>query len=197
METTPQAIIKEVSSKLHRDVLKLHGFKKTAYVWTREGDWLKIIDLQLSRWNSSEEARLTLNLGVFIPNLYRAMRSHPVPDKPKEFHCDVRTRIGMLLPRGTDRWWTVTAASKAQDLFDELSADLLDTGIPWLDGLHCYESVAAELLLQKNPFKAAVVLKLDGRDDEAAKLMRTAREKAHKLALPELVRVAKALGIPV
>jgi hypothetical protein len=196
METTAQAVIKEVASRLHSDLLKPRGFKKTAYTWIREDEWPKLINLQLSKWNSSEEARFTVNLGVFIPELHNAAGSYPVTGQPKEPDCDVRSRIGMLLPPGTDKWWEVSAASDEGKLFDEVIADLVEVGLPWLDRLHDYTTVAEVLIGQKNSFMAAIALKLDGRDNEAAEAMAAAHAKANKLALPKLKRIAEAQGIP-
>ena len=197
METTAQAVIKEIASSLHSTVLKPRGFKKNAFTWIRHDEWPKLINLQLSQRNTSAEARFTLNLGVYIPELHNASGSYPVTGDPKEPDCDVRSRIGMLLPQGTDKWWDVSTATDCGSLFDEVSANLVEVGLPWLDGLRDYATAAAALMGQKNPFMAAIALKLDGREDEAAKAMMAAHAKANKLALPKLKRIAEAQGIPI
>ncbi len=197
MEAAPQAIIKDVIAMLHRDVLKPLKFKKSGNTWIREDDWPKLVNVQLSKSNTSDEARFTFNLGVFIQALHDAAGAYPVSGSPKERDCDVRTRIGMLLPSGTDKWWNVSRSSNTHELFDAVRADLIETGIPWLDSLKDYPVVAAELARQKNPFMSAIALKLDGRVDAAAQAMKAAHAKANKLALPKLRRIANAQGIPI
>lgn len=194
---TPQAIIKELASRLHSDFLRPRGFKKSAYTWRREDEWPKLINLQLSKSNTSEEARFTLNLGVFIPELHNAAGSYPVTGKPMEPDCDVRSRIGMLLPSGTDKWWDVSPASNGARLFDKVSGDLMEVGLPWLEGLRDLPTVAETLMAQRNPFMAAIALKLGGRDDEATEAMTAAHAKANKLALPKLKRIANAQNISI
>ena len=197
MENTTQSIIKELVARLHGDILKPRGFKKSAHTWIRTDGWSKLINLQLSKSNTSAEASFTLNLGVFIRELHDAAGSYSVTGEPKEPDCDIRTRVGMLLPSGTDKWWKVTPASNTGRLFDEVSADLIDAGLPWLESLQDYSTVATELMRQKNHFLAAIAHKLDGRGDAAAESMEMARAKANKLALPKLKMIAEALGIPL
>lgn len=197
MEITSQTVIKEVAARLHSDVLKPRGFKKSSYTWIRAGEWAQLVNLQLSKLNTSKEASFTINLGVFVRELHEAAGSYPVTGEPKEPDCDIRSRIGMLHSPEIDKWWDVNTASDPETLFNEVSADLIETGLPWLESLSDYPKVSAELMRQKKLFMAAIALKLDGRDTEAAEAMKMAYEKANKLALPKLKRIAKARGISI
>src|SRR5881296_2919360 len=46
---------------------------------------------------------LTLNLGVFVPEVARVDQETP-PKSVREYHCCIRTRLGELGPEGRDLW---------------------------------------------------------------------------------------------
>lgn len=197
MERTAQIVIKELASRVHLEVLKAKGFKKTANTWIRKDEWPKLINLQLSQWNSAREANFTINLGVFIPELHTVSESYPVKGNLKELDCGIRSRIGTLLPLRKDKWWTVGMEDDSNRLFDEVCADLVSVGLPWLENLKDFLVVAEELKSQKQWFMAGLAYKLAGDDCLATELMTKAHAKANKFALPKLKRVAAKQGIPI
>ena len=61
----------------------------------------------MSQSNTSEEGRITLNLGVYYPAIARLSGTPPTTSLPKEYDCTLRRRIGTLMERGEDYWWRV------------------------------------------------------------------------------------------
>jgi len=69
---TPQDIIKAMVASLHQRHLKPLGFRKSGTTRIRPVEWKHVMNVQLSKWNSSEEAQFTLNLGISIEPLHGA-----------------------------------------------------------------------------------------------------------------------------
>lgn len=154
-----------------------------------------MINVQLSKWNSSDEAQFTVNLGISIDALHAATESLPLKGTLKEYDCDVRARIGQLLPTKQDTWWTVTPDSDAVNLSDDVFAKIAEHGLPWFERLNNYAAVGDEFMIQKNPFKAAVAYQLGGNSSAAAEAMGQALGGANSHVRPKLQRIAFSQGI--
>ena len=194
--TTAQECIKAMVVSLHQRHLKGLGFRKNANTWVRGADWSEVINLQLSQWNSSEEAKLTLNLGISIAPLHSLVGGLPLKGTLKEYNCDVRSRIGRLYPHKMDKWWTVTLATDVVHLADELFSELDAFGLPWFHRLSNYAALAEEFVGKKQWFMAAAAQLLNGNRAEAAASMEEAFLTSNELALPKLKRWAEANSIP-
>jgi hypothetical protein len=156
-----------------------------------------VINLQLSKWNSSEEAKVTLNFGIFVEDLHKAAERPPLEGSLKEYNCEVRCRIGQLHSDQLDKWWPVTPSSRATALADELFAEIEIYGLSWFGRLSTYAAIAEEFEIRRNPFMAALALVLKGDRVEAEKRMAQAFSTANKVALPYLRRIAMAHSIPI
>jgi hypothetical protein len=90
-------------------LLEAHGFRASRDFFRRqtEGMW-SVIDVQKSRWNSPEEARFTLNAGLYVPGVLNTYASRPEPTQPGPGDCCVSARVGMLMPSQKDTWWRVS-----------------------------------------------------------------------------------------
>jgi len=192
---TPQNIINAMVASLHQRHLKPLGFRKSGTTWIRPTEWKHVINVQLSKWNSSEEAQFTVNLGISIDPLHAATEALPLKGALKEYDCDVRARIGQLLPTKQDKWWTVSPDIDPEGLADDVFTNLVKHALPWFEHLSSYEAVASEFLRQKIPFKAAIAYRLAGDADSAATAMAQAIDQANPQVLPKLRRIAVAQGI--
>lgn len=193
----PQDVIKAMVSLLHRDHLKGLGFGKTGSTWTRSLEWPQVINIQLSQFNSSEEAKFTVNIGVSIPPLRAIWGGPPLKSPLKEYDCDLRARIGSLLPDKHDKWWEVTKTSDATHLAQAVFHDIDQHALPWLDKLAVYQGLAQEFNSRKQLAKAAVAFHLAGDQATARATMDEAFAEANPAALPMLRRLARTCGIPV
>lgn len=117
--------------------LKSQGFTKRSYVYTKrlsEVWWL--IDVQRSRWNTTQEYEFTMNLGVYVPGFYTILRGED-PERPTVADCVFNLRPNNLLGEQTDRWWVLRMDDEMPDLVDqaigrELVGLLQDYGLPFL-----------------------------------------------------------------
>jgi hypothetical protein len=89
-------------------ILKPLGFVKRGQVYRKQLPELWwVMDVQRSRWNTSQECDFTCNVGIHVPNV-RSMYypEYPEPELPDVPHCIINARIGALNPdRELDLWW--------------------------------------------------------------------------------------------
>jgi hypothetical protein len=120
--TITQAVKLGLAPVLHKD-----GFKKRGthfYQITPESNRLVLV--QSSQRNTSSHSRFTIELGLYFPAIDAVMNqtwTKPGAEQwnPKIYNCQMRQRIGFLMPAGCDYWWTVTPSSNASDLATELA----------------------------------------------------------------------------
>ncbi|MBK1817335.1 DUF4304 domain-containing protein [Luteolibacter yonseiensis] len=177
--------------------MKPLNFSKSGSSWIRGNTWLNVINLQLSQWNSAEEAKFTINLGISIPELHSALESLPFKGSVKEYDCDIRLRIGRLLPKQTDFWWAVTMGTQPAELTKEVFAYIEQYALPWFDRLTDYNSLAAEFMEEKSPFKAALAFNLAGDSSSAERALTEALKTSNIHSLPKLKRIATKQGIQI
>jgi len=194
---TAQEVIKEAVSSLHGRHMKGLGFRKEGNTWIRGSRWPQLINIQLSSSNTSDEARITMNLGVFVEELRQALGESPLKGKLKEYDCSPQVRIGRLRADGQDHWWMVTPSTAPDALAEELFAEIAGRGIPWLESLDSFEGLAREFEKEKTHFKAAVAFHLAGIPIEAEARMAEAAASANEYFRPKLLRIARSLAIPI
>jgi len=193
-----RTIIQGIASILNREVLKKSGFKKVGMTWLKEAPWTQVINMQMGKWNTQEEGTFTINLGLHIPELHAAIEAYPVSGSVKEYDCDVRQRIGLLMPVRQDFWWEVKSTSDVRSIADEVSQALLKHGIPWLDQTaQSLSTIAEELKSHASHSAAAVAFAFAGDLASANKSMANAFAHSNPLAFPKLQRLAKAHGITI
>jgi hypothetical protein len=155
--------------------LRSKGFRKVSTHFFKTEDVVtRVVNVQSSKWNSSQEARFTINLGLYFPAIAESLDLPRMPAHPKEYCCILRTRIGALLPVQKDFWWEVASNTNANELSKELNEVLTRYGLPWLE--QNSELVkAADELERKQYYLAASAARLElGQRDKAATLARTA-----------------------
>ena len=131
MDKIPQERFQELLSRLHKEVLKANGFKKTGnnFRLILSDGTSKIINFQRSSFNSDEECRFTINVGLYFqkdmvnPNL-----------RFKDYECQIRTRVsGISEAYKGDHWWVITEVKKVEALYEELRHLLEGDILPWLN----------------------------------------------------------------
>ena len=141
--------------------LKTHGFRKDGRNFRRrEPNCIWIVNVQASAWNSNEEGRFTINLGVHFPTLVPYFPWKKDTDRPSEVRCLVRSRIGEL-------WWKVSPTTNPDDLKADISPRLLQFALPWFEK-HSNLHEARNWVLAQHHFPhwyaAAISLALNERD---------------------------------
>lgn len=97
------------------------GFRKKGRAFNRPiGDGLvHVITLQMGEYpigdyvipglRESYYGRFTVNLGVFLPGVRSIEQRRDPPDFLREYHCDIRGRLGVLA-HAEDVWWDLDHA---------------------------------------------------------------------------------------
>lgn len=128
--------------------LSAAGFRKRANSFNRStSDGLvHHLSIQLGAFDPSgmhavaglvpdNHGRFTVNLGVHVPAMAR--RGPPRSAWINTYDCQLRWRLGELLPGGADRWWDLRDGAAA----DEVLAAVVEVGIPRLDAFPDAEHV--------------------------------------------------------
>lgn len=76
-----------------------------------------------------------MNLAVFVPAISRGV--FVVRDWYSDYQCQLRKRIGQLLPEHADVWWRLDHDAAAADV----AAAVTDHALPWLAQLSDYEAL--------------------------------------------------------
>lgn len=196
METASDVIM-AAGSIVHQRLLKDLGYRKTRLNWVRSDEWVQVINIQLSSWNDAGDAQFTVNLGLFIEPLHIASGARPVSKNLKEYECDVRERIGELMPTKTDQWWRVKRESDPDRIANELISNLERHALPWLGKMNSYEAVAKHLMKSNIPFLAALAFQLGGDTPKAGKAMAKAHGESDDAGRRQIEQLATEHGIPL
>lgn len=161
-KTPAQAAVGTIQSGLD-PILKEQGFRKDARTYRRatpEG-LVHIINFQMSVYGTAEKNSFTVNLGVYIPEVWRLRNPDcPIPAKPKEVDCSIRVRLGHLSIEGRDIWWDTTSAELARA---EISSLLTEVGFPFFERFYIRDAILDEL-----PRAAITDFDIDGNEAAAA-----------------------------
>jgi hypothetical protein len=169
--TITQAVKIGPAPHLHKD-----GFKKRGtnfYQIAPESNRLVLV--QSSQWNTSSHSRFTIELGRYFPAIDAVMnqtRTKPGAEQwsPKIYNCQMRQRIGFLMPAGCDYWWTVTPSSNESDLATELANAWRQYGAPWMRSNSNLPEAATQLEAQSWFSLAAQARLALGERTEASRL---------------------------
>jgi hypothetical protein len=133
------AVVRELAP-----VLKNAGFRKRRHTFDRrlQAGMTHVVDFQMGRFDPPGTpelppirlnlyGRFTVNLGVFVPEMVLGRELGPEEWVP-EPECQLRMRLGHLLPSGQDTWWSLDDPPEA---VRTVGSALSSFGLPWLDGL--------------------------------------------------------------
>lgn len=163
--------IRAITSLL-TEPLKKAGFKRHGMDFSRQfNESLQVVNVQLSKWNSRDSGKFTLNIGVHFSDIAKLIfGSDPMPANPKEPRCLIRARVGMLMPGDGDKWWTVTAKTDEERVAEEVIAACVDCVLPWLEQFKTISNVdwkSSKKLVWHTWSEAAANILLDDCDKAA------------------------------
>lgn len=178
--------------------LKTEGFKKHSRTWVRSNAALShVVNVQASQWNFEDQAKFTINLGVYVPAVAERRGIVAKGSYPKEYDSTVRARIGSLMPDRLDHWWAVSRASDLASVAADVEETFMRFGAPWLASLATVEEVFKLLLGRGDDLMAAsAALALDRRAD-AEQIIAKAIASANPVFAPTVLRFAQKHGVPV
>jgi len=131
-------------------VMKANGFRKRRHSFNRgAGDGIvHHLSFQMGAFDPPGTVEIpglrpnlygkfTVNLGVFVPAMSRM--GAPRSDWINDYNCQLRKRLGELLPEQADVWWSLEHADAGEDVRREVS----DQALPWLDRFGSYQQIVA------------------------------------------------------
>ncbi|MCH8148422.1 MAG: DUF4304 domain-containing protein [Planctomycetes bacterium] len=105
-------------------LLKETGFRKRGRSFNRPADdgLVHVVTFQAGDYpvgdnyeipglRESLYGQFTVNLGVFIPEVFTLENDQPPPKFLQEYHCEIRKRL-VELANGSDVWWSATTATE-------------------------------------------------------------------------------------
>jgi hypothetical protein len=118
-------------------VLVEHGFRGRSSTFSRQvDDVFHLVQLQGADDNSSEGARYTVNVAVWVP----ALASGPTPSVT-DAHWQMR--LGHLCPERSDLWWDADDFAMADAAAHDIAARLQAHALPALDRLKSARNLLA------------------------------------------------------
>jgi hypothetical protein len=130
--------------------LKEAGFRKRRHAFNRPLDdgMTHVVDFQMARFHPPGTpelppfrlnlyGRFTVNLGVYVPEMLVDQRLAP-KGWVHEATCQLRKRLGHLLPSGQDTSWSLDSPAEAAGA---VGSAISSVGLPWLDELASRDSV--------------------------------------------------------
>jgi hypothetical protein len=190
-----QEVIDSLIIKTIDPVLKAAGYRKRIHTWHLKFDEIfRVCNLQLNKWNTSSEATFTVNLGVFHPDFNHQRNSPLKPvDVPKEYHCNVRIRIGQVMPGQTDHWWNIAKTHDNNKVAVDLLGNLERFALPWLDSFTTLHDMHAWFVKHQHYFDAAVAEHLLG-GSKVNEFLEESHRHANPMAKPMMEQWAAERG---
>ena len=163
---------------------------------------MHVINFQMGQNRSILRGKFTVEIGVFIPEVYKALSEKVVPKFVTSTHCIERERLGVLGKEGKDLWWDL--ADNEISIGNEALKQLLENGEPYLFRFGSREkllSIWEEERLQKKLSERkvlimAIILSCNGKKKRANELLDTEFGNHYKTAFLEYAQnVVTPLGL--
>lgn len=127
-------------------LMKREGFKKSGRNFLKvDAESVGVLNVQASMYNLGATGKFTINLGRYFPSVARAAGEPELKGLPREYNCQIRLRIGHLLPENLDHWWTVGPETNIERLALDVARVVENVGLPWLRRMRDLDSLKAQL----------------------------------------------------
>jgi hypothetical protein len=137
--------MKEIVRELH-PLLKKRGFRKQRHTFNRECEpgLIQVVNFQMGPYEVGDPVEIpglrenlygkfAVNLGVFIEELHDHFSHTPRPRFVAEYYCEIRRRLGEMMPGPGEYWWSLDHAPAV--VADDVRQALVEYGLPFLDDL--------------------------------------------------------------
>jgi hypothetical protein len=150
--------IKEIdwlAAEVIAPVMKHHGFRRRRLAFSRPFPWgFDLFVLQKGSWNTHNDARFTINLGICWTKA-QGLMGKPIKGVPfSELHCTVEERIGFLMSPPKDKWWVINQNRHVLGLPEEVLDSITRFALPWFETGHDIDTSIR--LAQKRHYQAAI-----------------------------------------
>lgn len=133
-------MMKKKQASLFNDIayfLKEAGFRKNSnHYFKRNGEIGFCLNFQNDKWNTSDNVRFTINIGLFCDSFWLEhfdfQHTGIIPKFPKEYECAVRFRIGKFSnSQEMDKWWELTSSTNIEEVRNEIVQSLKEDVLPF------------------------------------------------------------------
>lgn len=132
---------KTILTQLHT-LLKPMGFRKKEQCFSAEdNDTVLFVQLQSSSTKSTKDVLVvTVNLGIFSRTVAECEGNTRAPN-----FLDAHwwKRIGLFMPDGIDKWWTIHTQAEADLCGTEITSILVDSALPEMQSLNSTDKLKA------------------------------------------------------
>lgn len=117
-----------------KPALRGRGFRTrgTTFFRLQDSNW-GLVQLQRHSMSSAEKVLFTVNVAVASARLAGVSAEEWRKKPPAEYSCDLRMRIGHLLPSGHDKWWTIDGNTDVGQMAEEVVGDITSAGLAALE----------------------------------------------------------------
>lgn len=159
-------------------VLKENGFKKKGQNYYKSiGEIGHAVNIQKDKWNSKDEIKFTINLGIFSKKYWLSEfdfdKTQKIPELPKESESLIRERIGQL-KYGKDNWYLIESQKSEWKLVKDIKEDLMNYALPFFKELDTTSKLInhlkSNLSEYGNDYRLMIMLAEEGFKGEAEKV---------------------------
>ncbi|MBB6682440.1 DUF4304 domain-containing protein [Aequorivita sp. 609] len=150
--------LNEIQKLIHTE-LKADGFKKKGRTHNKvlDNGIVQVINFQMGQFQFDNVIEIpglrenlygqfTINLGVFVPELYEKIFNPKPKSFIQEFDCEIRTRLSQKI-FGEDKWFPISADfGKTSEFINE---NLNSIGKEWFDRFDNRKKIVEELTQSK------------------------------------------------
>ena len=199
--------VDEIQSQL-TPFLKENGFRKRGRTFNRTSSdgLISVINFQMGAFDPPGTTYIpglrenlyglfTINLGIYVPEVYKYQGSSEVKGFVQNYHCCIRARLGVLGQERRDIWWKADVSSK---LIDDLRNRLAMEALPFLQHFEVREAIIKDWpdYYQKNKIGAssapnivlAIIFANQGRAEDAKHLLENQIQQSQHAGHKEYVR---------
>lgn len=163
------------------DLVKIHlapffkklGYRKSGRTFSFQWDNnYKIVNVQSWKYNYASSGKFTVNLSVYLSKAQESTNFIAKTFPPKEYECQIRERIGILIDRSQgDFWWEVFPSTDVSELAKTIISHFENSAIPWLDEMSAPERAAEYYLATNQKGMAALFYFVAGNIVDSSKLV--------------------------
>jgi hypothetical protein len=114
--------------------MERRSFSRDKFVFRKkvQDNLTQIVNFGLGNTLSIYQGKFTVDLCVFIPEVFNVFNDKPLPKKPTSYHCELVKRLPSLEPGVEDKWWCVDQIGAVSE---DISNLMLKYGFPFLENL--------------------------------------------------------------
>lgn len=174
MKTASQRFLTVVKEGIN-SILKTNGFKKKGQNFFKPiGEIGHIINIQKDKWNTKDEIKFTINVGIFSNKYWLSEfdfdKTRNLSPFPKESESIIREHIGEL-KSGEDYWYSIESQRIERKLIKDIEKDIDRYVIPFLNSIDSTENLINYLKVDQvkygNDYKLFIMLAEEGLMDDA------------------------------